>query len=152
MTTSNSVNPRWFAPELLQQHGSVSTHSDVWSFGMICLEILSGEPPFSNMQRDIAVMRELDNGKLPKHPGRIAMTQGLSDEMWALLQRCWQKKPELRPSIGDIRKSILEIRGVSPTGKRHPNSKCTFLISCIDRFSCSIVKEVWSILYSEQWQ
>ncbi|KAF8964650.1 ras guanine nucleotide exchange factor domain-containing protein [Flammula alnicola] len=117
MTTSHSLNPRWFAPELLQQTGPLSTHSDVWSFGMICLEILSGEMPFRNFPRDIAVLRELDNGKLPDHPGQIATLQGLSDDMWALMRRCWQKKPESRPPISDVKTSILAIRGIiSGTG------------------------------------
>jgi son of sevenless-like protein len=117
MTTTNNINPRWFAPELLQQHGHVSTHSDVWSFGMVCLELLSGEVPFSSIPRDIAVLRELDNGKLPKHPGRSATAQGLSDEIWALLQKCWQRKPESRPSIEEIKKSLMVLKGLaSPQG------------------------------------
>ncbi|KAF8168726.1 kinase-like domain-containing protein [Pholiota molesta] len=113
MTTTNNINPRWFAPELLQQHGHVSTHSDVWSFGMVCLELLSGEVPFSSIPRDIAVLRELDNGKLPKHPGRSATAQGLSDEIWALLQKCWQRKPESRPSIEEIKKSLMVLKGLA---------------------------------------
>ncbi|KAF8964088.1 ras guanine nucleotide exchange factor domain-containing protein [Flammula alnicola] len=122
MTTSHSLNPRWFAPELLQQTGPSSTHSDVWSFGMICLEILSGEIPFRNFSRDIVVLRELDNGKLPDHPGRIATLQGLSDDMWALMRRCWQKKPESRPPISDVKTSILAIRGIRSGIDSRPTS------------------------------
>ncbi|KAF8181559.1 ras guanine nucleotide exchange factor domain-containing protein [Pholiota molesta] len=104
MTTTNNINPRWFAPELLQQHGHVSTHSDVWSFGMVCLELLSGEVPFSSIPRDIAVLRELDNGKLPKHPGRSATGAG---------SKCWQRKPESRPSIEEIKKSLMVLKGLA---------------------------------------
>ncbi|KDR73425.1 hypothetical protein GALMADRAFT_124495 [Galerina marginata CBS 339.88] len=108
-TATHSMNPRWFAPELLHS-APVSTHSDVWSFGMVCLEILSGELPYSHITRDIAVLRELDNGKLPERPGRIATSQGLSDDMWDLMEKCWQTKPASRPSISDIKVAMLEMR------------------------------------------
>jgi son of sevenless-like protein len=112
MTSSASINPRWFAPELLQQTAPASTHSDVWSFGMVCLEILSGHQPFNNISRDIVVMREIDNGKIPERPGRVV---GLNDDVWALMRRCWTKKPEARPSIKEVKEKLLDIR-------RMPNS------------------------------
>jgi son of sevenless-like protein len=107
MTTSYSVNPRWFSPELLTESGPVSTHSDVWSFGMLCLEILSGDVPFADIRRDIAVLREIDNGALPKHPGRDAISQGLSDAIWQVLQKCWEREPTMRPSITEVKNSLL---------------------------------------------
>ena len=42
--TANPANLRWTAPEVLSQ-GVTSKYSDVWSFGMVGLEILSGEVP-----------------------------------------------------------------------------------------------------------
>ncbi|KAH9483782.1 Serine/threonine-protein kinase STY17 [Psilocybe cubensis] len=110
MTSTQNINPRWFAPELLQ-NAPVSTHSDVWSFGMVCLELLSGDVPYSSITRDIAVLRELDNGKLPEHPGRDKALQGLSDEMWELMKTCWTKRPQSRPSIVSIKAQLIEIKG-----------------------------------------
>jgi son of sevenless-like protein len=108
MTSSYSGNPRWFAPELLRESGdTVSTHSDVWSFGMLCLEILSGDVPFAGIRRDLAVPREIDNGVLPKHPGLVAVSQGLSDAIWKLLQKCWEREPAKRPSITEVKNSLL---------------------------------------------
>lgn len=112
MIASENINPRWFAPELIRQSGPVSTHSDVWSFAMVCLEILSGEMPYSNITRDIAVLREVDNGKLPERPGRFATSQGLTDDMWALMVKCWHKKPDMRPFISDVKNSLLELRAL----------------------------------------
>ncbi|KDR72786.1 hypothetical protein GALMADRAFT_212816 [Galerina marginata CBS 339.88] len=42
-TATHSLNPRWFAPELLHS-APITMHSDVWSFGMVCLEMLSESP------------------------------------------------------------------------------------------------------------
>lgn len=112
MTASPNVNPRWFAPELLLHNGPLSTHSDVWSFGMFCLELLSGEQPYAKIPRDVAVLREIDRGKLPERPGRLATAQGLTDEMWTLVKKCWSKNPELRPSIAEIKIKLLQMRGM----------------------------------------
>ncbi|PPQ89078.1 hypothetical protein CVT25_006450 [Psilocybe cyanescens] len=101
---------RWTAPEMLQETGSLSTHSDIWSYGMLCLEILSEELPYNNIQRDAAVLREIDSGHLPKRPVR-ATAHGLSDGMWTLLRKCWQQRPESRPSISEVRAQLLKLQG-----------------------------------------
>lgn len=107
----NPSNPRWMAPEILRGTGSASTHSDVWSYGMLCLEILSDEHPYSDKRHDIAVIREIDGGNHPKRP-EIATAHGLSDGMWTLLRKCWQQKPESRPSISEVRAQLLELQGL----------------------------------------
>ncbi|KAJ3507608.1 hypothetical protein NLJ89_g6206 [Agrocybe chaxingu] len=109
-----SMNSRWLAPELIGEIGQVSTYSDVWSFAMVCLEVLSGEAPFSDMKHDDKVRQALENGNLPERPGRVATSNGLSTEMWALMCKCWHKKPESRPSISNVKASLLAIRGMTP--------------------------------------
>lgn len=116
MTASPNINPRWFAPELLLKNGPLSTHSDVWSFGMFCLELLSGDQPYANIPRDVAVLREIDRGKLPERPGRLATGQGLTDEMWTLMKKCWNKNPGSRPSMTEIKTKLLQIRGMTIPG------------------------------------
>jgi son of sevenless-like protein len=118
MTSSPGVNPRWFAPELLRQTDPLSTHSDVWSFAMVCLELITGEQPFSNISRDIIVMRELDQGKLPERPGRHVTAQGLSDDLWSLMKKCWHKKPDSRPSMTYVKEKLAGIRGLPSTPGR----------------------------------
>ncbi|KAF5386738.1 hypothetical protein D9615_001785 [Tricholomella constricta] len=121
MTSSPNLNPRWFAPELLRQTDPSSPHSDVWSFAMVCLELMTGEQPFSRISRDITVLRELDQGKLPERPGRQVTAQGLSDDLWSLMKKCWHKKPEARPSMTIVKEKLAEIRGLptaSPPTKR----------------------------------
>ncbi|KAG5645836.1 hypothetical protein DXG03_005177 [Asterophora parasitica] len=121
MTSSSNLNPRWFAPELLRQTDPLSPSSDVWSFAMVCLELMTGEQPFSKISRDIIVLRDLDGGKLPERPSRQVTAQGLSDDLWALMKKCWHKKPDHRPSMTAIRERIAEIQGLpmtSPPTKR----------------------------------
>ncbi|KAF8061461.1 hypothetical protein FPV67DRAFT_1509075 [Lyophyllum atratum] len=113
MTSSQALNPRWFAPELFRQTDPLSPYSDVWSFAMVCLELMTGEQPFSRISRDIMVLRELDHGKLPERPGRQVTAQGLSDDLWSLMKKCWHKKPEARPSMTDVKERLADIRGLS---------------------------------------
>lgn len=75
---------------------------------MFCLEILSGEQPYAKILRDVDVLHEIGHGKLPERPGRLATPHGLTDEMWILMKKCWNKKPELRPSIAEIKMKLLQ--------------------------------------------
>lgn len=114
MTSSPAINPRWCAYELLHTGSTISTFSDVWSFAMVALEILSGEQPFSHIQGDAVVQHEVYLGKFPQRPGRDVTARGLNDDLWALMKRCWNKKPQARPSMTEIKEKLLSIRGLTP--------------------------------------
>lgn len=110
-------NTRWNAPELLepvdilgQSKVSTSMPTDVWSFGMLSLELMTGRQPFSEVISDDAVAVQLTNGKLPPHPGSAAASQGLTDGLWALMLRCWNKRPDSRPSMTQIKAEINRLR------------------------------------------
>ncbi|CAE6437241.1 unnamed protein product [Rhizoctonia solani] len=118
----NAGSSRWMAPELFQVEVDTSTSplgvtsaSDVWSFGMLCLEVLTGQPPFYPKHRiDGQVIAALIQGNLPERPEpREAMYQrGLSDEMWNLMNRCWgwksNSRPEMRNLASEVRKLHTE--------------------------------------------
>lgn len=105
-TSTQSVNTRWSAPELLH-NVPASTNSDVWSFGMVCLELLSGEVPYSNVTRDISVLLDLDKNKLPQWPEESATRP--TDQMRELISTCWRRNPESRPSISSLKSSLMEM-------------------------------------------
>lgn len=101
---------RWMAPEVIQQRNNASMHSDVWSFGMLCLEILTGNIPYSHIRRDVAVLTEIENSRTPPRP-EAEVSREVSDGMWSLLQRCWGKDPKARPSMSYVRGQLLNLRG-----------------------------------------
>jgi len=75
----------------------VTRFSDVWSFAMLVLELLTDEIPFSDKILDPAVICALIKGERPKHsrsPKVIA--HGLNHELWQYLCRCWEPLPEKR--------------------------------------------------------
>ncbi|KAG6909463.1 hypothetical protein DXG01_000448 [Tephrocybe rancida] len=71
------------------------------------------EQPFKDVARDIVVLRGLDQGKIPERPGRQITAQGLNDDLWSLMRRCWHKKPESRPTMTVVKNTLLEMRGVT---------------------------------------
>lgn len=97
------------APELLNNDSKATSASDIYSLGMIALEIFTEELAFAhiaggtNLQDMGRLTRTIESGELPKRPqGNLYMERGLDDRMWELLRRCWSVKPLKRPMIDEI--------------------------------------------------
>ncbi|KAF8589937.1 ras GEF [Ramaria rubella] len=118
-TADNHGNSRWMAPELINpeliglQVVKPNTTTDVWSYGMLCLEILTGLPPFHHRTRAPAVISDLINGMRPTRPPVEVTRRGLSDALWDLMQQCWHQTPRLRPSMTDIPPLIRQTSQIS---------------------------------------
>ncbi|KAJ7694111.1 ras guanine nucleotide exchange factor domain-containing protein [Mycena rosella] len=119
--SSESGNVRWAAPEVLRNGDPVSKQSDVWSFAMVCLELITGQPPYSNVPRDVAVRRELEEGRIPDRPGHASTARGLSDGLWALMRKCWHIEPESRPSAATINSRLLHLRELGLPLEKRPS-------------------------------
>ncbi|KAF9447735.1 kinase-like protein [Macrolepiota fuliginosa MF-IS2] len=104
---------RWLAPELAVDDTRPTLKSDIWAFGCVCFEVLSGLLPFHGCRADPQIIMRLHRGELPSgsDPQVIA---GIDDDMYKLMSRCWSKDPAGRPSCREILK-ILRMKGV--TGK-----------------------------------
>jgi serine/threonine protein kinase len=75
----------------------VTCFSDVWSFAMLVLELLTDEIPFPDKILDAAVICALIQGERPKHPrSPKVIAHGLNHELWQHLCRCWEPLPERR--------------------------------------------------------
>lgn len=78
---------------------------------MLCLELMTGEQPYNGIPKEINVALQLVGGHLPQRPGSSATARGLTDELWTLMQQCWRKEPTARPTMGQIRLSLKDLRG-----------------------------------------
>ncbi|WCJ22380.1 Protein kinase family protein [Euphorbia peplus] len=95
----------WYAPEVLEEaeqkgDADVSKYTekaDVYSFGMVCFELLTGKVPFedSHLQGD-KMSRNIRAGERPLFP--------LNSPKYVtnLTKRCWQTDPNQRPSFSSI--------------------------------------------------
>ncbi|RDB14785.1 Serine/threonine-protein kinase STY46 [Hypsizygus marmoreus] len=76
----------------------VSTWSDIYSFGSVMLEVLSGRIPYHYIRTDAQVVIELHKGVKPRRPAQSFV----SDAQWAVIERCWGDDVLCRPKIGEV--------------------------------------------------
>ena len=104
---------RWQAPEItLSENHSVEDYTkpgDVFSFGMVALEIFTGEVPF-NGSAAMTVSMQIAKGKRPKISG-IAKQRGLRGGRKTLIKECWRESPEGRPKMEDAVGQLKEAEG-----------------------------------------
>ncbi|KIJ12547.1 hypothetical protein PAXINDRAFT_101160 [Paxillus involutus ATCC 200175] len=103
---------RWAAPELLHLNDHVpgeeeniprvppTPQSDIYSFGAITLQILTGKIPYHYYPRDEPVLLALSQGETPKRPSEMVVT----DRRWIFIQQCWTSVDagQSRPSDDEI--------------------------------------------------
>ncbi|KAL1691396.1 kinase-like domain-containing protein [Schizophyllum commune] len=94
-TLSKGLNGRWIAPELIRGQEAREA-SDVWSFGMVVLELMTEKQPYAEQKNGFAVIVDISTGKHPRRP------EVITDGMWAILQRCWAFEPQDRPAMGEV--------------------------------------------------
>jgi len=107
MTVVDGVNSyRWFAPEVIFGDTLISTRSDVHSFAMTVLELMTDKPPFPDIKH-ASIPSMLKAGKRPEQPtDESVIIRGLDDKLWALLTRCWSQEPLERPDIYQVNKEL----------------------------------------------
>nr|CAB3455453.1 unnamed protein product [Digitaria exilis] len=87
----------WMAPELLTMGGTkVSEKIDVYSFGIVMWEILTGEDPYDGMHYGGVIGGILSNTLRPPVPASC------HPEWKRLMEQCWSTEPERRPSFTEI--------------------------------------------------
>ncbi|KAK0201152.1 TKL/TKL-ccin protein kinase [Desarmillaria ectypa] len=94
---------------------SLTTMSDIYSFGSVTLEILSGRIPYHYVRTDAQVVIELHNGKKPRRPAPSFVTNA----QWDFIQRCWADDPQERPDIGQVLASVDGLYRISLEFRRH---------------------------------
>ena len=112
-------NSRWSAPEITEPRRSgdgkpESKQADVFAFGMLAVEVFTGEVPFQKHAPAVAALCVL-KGERPEKP-RNAQQIGLTGEMWELLESCWHQDPEKRPTMEEVVRRWQ--RSVRNEGKR----------------------------------
>jgi len=87
--------------------------SDVFSFGMVVLEVFSGKVPFKGVSDD-EVVKRIRSGERPDIPVESKELE-LSNTVWEVVKRCWHGSPKLRPGMVDVLEYTRRLRPVLPT-------------------------------------
>jgi len=80
----------------------VTMASDMWAFGMFCVETLSGNVPYGHLKSDGQIVVSIYQGVIPPRPS----SGECSSDLWTLLQKCWSPNPSLRINAEAFRSEL----------------------------------------------
>ena len=95
----------YMAPEILQGK-EYTTASDIYSFGIIMWELMTGRKPFWDQNDNVELMIKIRDGLRPP-----IITNAPKDYI-ELMQECWDYDPNKRPMAVKIHKKLIDIRSV----------------------------------------
>ncbi|KAG6916044.1 hypothetical protein DXG01_008668 [Tephrocybe rancida] len=99
---------RWQAPELFAV-GDSDLDDDEVEVAVKNTMIFTGEVPFSSITRDTTVILRVKSGARPARPpsSSLSWTEwGLTEDMWACIEDCWNAQPTERPLVDAVAKSL----------------------------------------------
>jgi tRNA A-37 threonylcarbamoyl transferase component Bud32 len=113
--TPNIGTLRWKAPEQIQPVGTPKekmprkeafikvAQCDIYSFAMVCYEILTGDLPYGEISSPYEIKRRILTGERPNLPECHL-------RLIYLIQRCWSKEASERPPFGAICKELEYVK------------------------------------------
>nr|CAH7744732.1 unnamed protein product [Callosobruchus chinensis] len=94
--TGGKVPIRWMALECMTQQ-VYTTQSDVWAFGILLWEIVTmGSTPYPGIQTQELL-------PLLKSGFRMERPMNCSEELYAIMCKCWKASPLDRPTFSELR-------------------------------------------------
>jgi serine/threonine protein kinase len=121
--TLNQGTRKWMAPEVFGipeddiDNGSMERpgprvhpfKANVYSFAIVCSEILTLEEPFPDVRMG-GLLKHIRDGWRPKLP------YGCPRRLASLIKRCWELEPRSRPDFPEICRELTYIKGLLLTG------------------------------------
>lgn len=129
--TLNTGTSRWMAPEIIKANvgGQENTPGpkypfkiDVYSFAMVCYEILTGFEPFHEEGVERVVKEKVVNGERPSLPHHCPPL------LKALIEQCWIREPKKRPSFAMICSELKYLKYLLMTGKHLESLFCNIAL------------------------
>ncbi|XP_007936671.2 mitogen-activated protein kinase kinase kinase 21 [Orycteropus afer afer] len=98
----------WMAPEVIKS-SLFSKGSDIWSYGVLLWELLTGEAPYRGID-GLAVAYGVAVNKLT-----LPIPSMCPEPFAKLMKECWEQDPHIRPSFALILEQLTAIEGAVMT-------------------------------------
>lgn len=124
MRETAAGSPFWEAPEVLRGI-KYNRACDIWSFGITCIELATGNPPNINCKSMISLLIKLQNSPEPR------LGSEFSTLFQNFIENCIQKNPEARKSasellnhpflsVVDCKKGLQDLQSLISSSISHP--------------------------------
>ncbi|KAJ6831290.1 serine/threonine-protein kinase B-raf-like [Iris pallida] len=102
----------WMAPELLNGSSNLVTEKvDVFSFGIVMWELLTGEEPYADLHYGAIIGGIVSNTLRPPVP------ESCEPQWRSLMEKCWSADPSERPSFTEVADRLRSIAASIPRGQ-----------------------------------
>lgn len=118
-TQRKSEAVQWLAPECFTRNGIYTAQSDIYSYGVILWELMSGKRPYAGISET----------EVPKHTlqGKRDALTGIPEPCATLIKQCWSIEPAQRPNLSHIIEALEKYTiTIEPTAEEHYNQGLQF--------------------------
>ncbi|KJE97969.1 serine/threonine-protein kinase ppk11 [Capsaspora owczarzaki ATCC 30864] len=122
--------PYWMAPEIIDMSGP-TTASDIWSVGSTVIELVSGNPPYFELDPLPAMFRIVQDDHPP-------LPEGVSGALRDFFIQCFQKDPNLRISAKKLLRHPWLATVKKNQVKRAPSSASQASVTSEDKWDTAL--------------
>ncbi|KAG8785578.1 hypothetical protein FRC12_017420 [Ceratobasidium sp. 428] len=118
--TGDNAEYRYMAPEMMTDEPHITHGTDIWSWAMTALEILTDVPAFGEKSKGPKIIGLLTVKKRPDRADHPKLEEyGCAEDLWELFGECWAQDAVARPSADAIvqrLKPMLQVFGPKTQG------------------------------------